>query len=140
MTPVLCRVKHDPEAGTYGDCVRACVASILDMDGDAVPHFFHDNCSGEVANVRMRDWLRTVGYSPFFVNYPGEIPKRDLMSMMSDLNPDTYYILFGMVESGGDHVVVCKGGHQVHNPAWFATAMTGPGSHGLWSVMVIAKS
>lgn len=37
MTPVDQLVLHDPPA--LGDCLRACVASVLDLPGQEVPHF-----------------------------------------------------------------------------------------------------
>lgn len=139
MTPVLCRVKDDPDNGSYGDCVRACVASILNMDGDAVPHFFHDNCSGRVGNDRIAAFLRPLGFAPFLVNYPGDITRDDILDMMAVMNSNVYYMLFGRTENG-DHVVVCKGGKQVHNPSWIGSPLIAAGEHGFWTVMVIARS
>lgn len=139
MTPAFCRVKQDAENGSFGDCVRACVASIIEMDSEKVPHFFHDNCDGHTGNIRIAEFLRPLGLAPFLVNYDGSISRQELMDMMHVLNRDTYYLLFGRTNSG-DHVVVCRGGTQAHDPAWLASPLVGPGSHGHWSVMVIARS
>lgn len=139
MIPVMCRVKDDPENKSYGDCVRACVASILEMDGDTVPHFFHDNCDGTTGNKRICNFLKPLGYAPFMINYDGNIPRDDLMEMMTVLNRDTYYVLFGMTDTG-DHAVVYRGGKQAHNPSWVGSPIVRAGSHGMWSVLVIAKS
>ena len=40
MIPVYSTVPHKPEEGLYGDCHRACVASVLELPSEAVPHFF----------------------------------------------------------------------------------------------------
>jgi hypothetical protein len=140
MTPVHCRVKHDPENGTYGDCMRACVATIMDVaDGDEVPHFYHDNCDGETGTQRLREWLRPQGLSSFIAHYDGSISLTALLSLMAIVNAETVYILFGRT-TGGDHVVVCKGGKVIHDPIWYPSTLIGPGSLGIWSIMVITKS
>ena len=38
MTPTHCITKHNPPH-SYGDCLRACVATILDFDALDVPNF-----------------------------------------------------------------------------------------------------
>ena len=137
MTPTFCTVKDDPANGQYGDCVRACVAAILDMPSETVPHFFHDNCDGETAFERIGDFLRPLGYAPFFINFPGSF--EEIVYSMKMLNPDALYMLFGRTENG-DHVMVYKGDTMVNDPSWLRLPLIGPGEHGLWSVMVIAKS
>lgn len=139
MKPVLCRIKDDPENGSYGDCVRACIASILELDGDAVPHFFHDNCDGQTGNARITTFLQPLGLAPFLVNYPGSLTRDDILEMMAVLNGNAYYLLFGRTDTG-DHVVVCHGGKQVHNPSWIASPLVAAGEHGYWTVMVLARS
>ena len=138
MTPVYCSLKHNPDAGIYGDCLRACVATILDRSIDTVPHFFNDGCDANTANVRLRIWLDQYGYKPFFCGYPGDVTFAGLLDMMADINPTTHYILYGRDEGDGDHVVVCRGGKMVHNPAWVPGPLIGPGSHGFWTVLVIS--
>ncbi len=140
MTPVVCRVKHSPDEGMYGDCVRACVASIMDMDAEQVPHFHHDNPGGVVANARMREWLAGQGYQPFTMHFDPSMSLASILETNGVLNPDTYYMLFGGVEGGGDHVIVCRGGKIVHDPSWYNSAMVRPASYGYWSITVIARA
>ncbi len=40
MRPQKQKYFHDPENGTWGDCDRTCVASLLCRDIEDVPHFF----------------------------------------------------------------------------------------------------
>ena len=140
MTPVVCRVKHEPEAGKYGDCVRACIASIMDLHGEQVPHFYHDKPDGLTGSTRIREWLAPLGYQPFVTHYPPDLTRDDILNVQGEVNPDAYYILFGAHEHGGDHVVVCKGGKIVHDPSWYHAALIGPASYGCWSIMVIVRS
>lgn len=135
MTPVHCSVEHNPPK-TYGDCVRACVATVMDLDTDDVPHFAHDDPSGEVLRQRIIDYLAPEGYAPFFSHYEGAATFETIMSIMAGNNPASVYILFGATNHG-DHVVVCRGGGIVHDPNWIRSPMTQCGSHGYWTAMVI---
>lgn len=134
MTPTLCKVRHDPPH-TYGDCVRACVATILNRDD--VPHFCHDDPTAEVMFDRLREYLKPLGLAPWVVQY-GPDPIELLLDTLNQLNPDAPFILFGNTGTG-DHAVVCQGGRVVHNPAWggFASSVHQPHSMGLWIVLLM---
>lgn len=136
MIPAQCRVSHNPERGTYGDCVRACIASMLDIaDPDTVPHFYHDGCDGTVGLRRINEYLKPLGLVHFSVNYDGDLAHTDIMAL---IDPAVIYMLYGS-DGEGDHVVICRGGKVIHNPAWFPRPMAGPGSHGYWTVAVLAR-
>ena len=139
MTPVSSRVGHDPEKGVNGDCLRACIASLLDRDAEAVPHFYETTDSGEVALGAMRKYLAGLGYGAAMIAYSGAAPLDDLMSIMPDIFADAHYLLFGRTESGEPHVVVCQGDRVVHNPSWggFSSRITQPTEDGQWVVMGI---
>ena len=136
MTPVFCIVKHNPDAGTFGDCVRACIASLLNMKAEDVPHFYHDNCDGEIGHPRIREWLGQNNLAPFWVYFDGNDTLEKVLEMMALTNPETFYMLYGNT-GYGDHVVVCQGGKIVHDPAWVPDGIVGPNSNGVWSVMAI---
>ena len=138
MKPVHCRVAHEPENGKYGDCVRACVASLLELEPEDVPHFYEDNASGEIGTERVRQFLATKNLAPFYTYFDGAITFTELMNVQRIMNPSTYYMLFHRTESG-DHVVICKGGEVDFDPAWYRSKVAGPNSNGFWGVMVIAK-
>ncbi len=139
MTPTHCRVRHDPANNSYGDCLRACVATILDMMPELIPHFAADGVTGDEAMQIMRYWMKPKGLAPFIIGYPGEIERADLLEMMRTVNPASSYILFGGTAGGGDHCVVCQGGEIVHNPAWYGGEIVGPLSTGDWQVLVIGR-
>ncbi|RUW55633.1 hypothetical protein EOA32_01030 [Mesorhizobium sp. M1A.F.Ca.ET.072.01.1.1] len=137
MKPVFCQVKHDPDAGTFGDCVRACIASLLELGPGAVPHFYHDSCDGETGHTRIREWLATRGLVPFYAYYNGNDPLETVLEHMNTVNPGVHYMLYGNTGES-DHVVVCCGNKIVHDPAWVPTDFVAANSTGYWSVMVIA--
>ena len=133
-----CLVRHDPANGTYGDCLRACVASIMDMDSQHVPHFADAGADATVAMRWMGEWLRTYECAPFIVAYPGDISLAELLDMHRTINPDSVYILFGGT-GGGDHCVVCRGGQVIHNPAWIGSRIIGPLSNDTWQVLIVGR-
>lgn len=136
MIPVNCIVKHDPPH-SYGDCVRACVASILEADAEDVPHFYADG-NGEYAFDRLRDYLRSHGLIPAYFPIPGDQTLEQALGFMNVNYPETEYLLF-CADRGGDHCVAGCGGEIIHNPAWYRTEIIGPHSSGVWIVIILAN-
>lgn len=139
MIPQICLVKHDPQNGSYGDCVRACVASILELETAQVPNFY-DGVNGEddlpMAFDRICEYLDSIGRAPFLSIYDADASLDELLKFISS-NTTAHYILFGRTAAGNPHVVICKGDKIVHDPAWYRSPIVGAnGSH--WLVMVIA--
>lgn len=141
MTPVFCRVKHDPENGSYGDCLRACVASLLDREDnpESVPHFAHDGAVADIVNERMREYLATFGLAPWWSHYDPDLSREALLEVLSQSGPGCHFMLFGRTENDGDHVVICRDGQVVHDPAWYRAPLVKGGRHGAWSVVVLAR-
>src|SRR5688572_30366291 len=104
MQPRVCQVKHNPPE-SYGDCIRACIATILDRDD--VPHTFtHENF--EQCWNDLRIWLKPLGYAPFLSYFDNEFSLDEVLEFMRINNPDSVYML--MASAGGsDHCVVCEG-------------------------------
>lgn len=62
--------RHDPDAGTYGDCWRACIATVTGTPIDEVPHFVGDHYDEDQAGALLdppaparwleatQEWLR----------------------------------------------------------------------------------
>jgi hypothetical protein len=139
MIPVVCRVKHDPENGKWGDCVRACVATVMELDAEKVPHFFEDGCDAITGNDRMRNWLAGYRLAPFWAHYDGSLSRDELLETVGENSPGVPMILYGSTGEG-DHVVVCQDGKIFHNPAWYGGSLIGPASHGHWTILVIART
>jgi hypothetical protein len=98
---------HDPDKGTIGDCWRACIASILGVPAEEVPHFLKLELEELKASwiTLTVEWLRERGYSlirldsaPFWVS-------------------DGFLcIASGMSPRGFRHCVVYDGFDIVHDP------------------------
>lgn len=135
MIPHKSRTRHNPP-DTYGDCLRACVASVLDIEPPTlVPHFFVDGCDADTAMERLNFFLKEHNCRTFFVYFNGETPLDDVLHTMGVSNPGVYYLLFGR-SSHADHVVIGLDNQIVHDSAWITADMAGPGSNGHWTVVV----
>ncbi len=55
-----------------GNCMQACIASLLEMELVQVPNFVY---SGKKWWTAFREWIASLGYSPLEVNWP--IPLSD---------------------------------------------------------------
>lgn len=136
MKPAMCRVKHDPENNLYGDCLRASVATILDIDDpDEVPHFVHDGCDAETLIKRIEEYANSVGLHPFYVHFDSSANREDILNGIETTNPGVSFLLFGN-NGENDHVLVCGKGRVLHDVAWVKTPMTKPQSSGFWSILV----
>jgi hypothetical protein len=142
MTPVMCRNRHNPPT-SYGDCLRACIATIMDLDAEHVPHFADMAARGDEARASARRWLGLRGFTVTGFAMPAD-PLESVMEWMGENNPDTTWMLFGSTARagqpvGGDHVVVCQGGAVVHDPAWVPSSIKQVGSCGYWEIWVVSK-
>jgi len=134
MIPIYMKHKHNPPH-SYGDCLRACVASILEADD--VPHFHVDGEADDaVIRSRLDDYLRTEhALTSWAIGY-GEIPLDDMLSGLSDDNPGKNFILFGAISTGEPHAVVCRDGCVIHDPSsWPTGGLVGPYENG-WVVLL----
>lgn len=138
MITHFCQTGHNPPH-SYGDCVRACVASLLNVEDPlSVPHFFHDN-DPHVGMARIVEWLEPQGLLPFYIAYPPSDTLEDVLHITGTNNPSVYHILFGGTDDGGDHVVICQNGKVVHNPG-VGSIITKPTSSNMWIIMVIVRA
>lgn len=138
MTPVMCTVRHDPPEG-YGDCLRACIASLLNAPSHEVPNFAEGGCDFETQITRLRGWLydRHVhqgGPSDVFLtHFPNSSSEAEVREHMAARNPNIWYLLFS-----DNHVVVCINDKIDHDPAWYRTTLTPPME--AWTVLVLVCS
>lgn len=124
MIPHVCSVSHKPPH-SYGDCLRASIASVLDIENiNHVPHFYHDGCDSEVADQRMKEFLISRGLMPYHMVFHPDATIEKIFTHMGAINPNVYYLLFGR-----DHVVVCRGDKMVHDTAWYKEPLQNPEGH-----------
>ena len=98
-----------------GNCFQACIASILELKLEDVPHVFKDSNIGD--NWKQEEWSQVCwfadenGYRAFWID-PEE---KDLMEKL--VNSDLYYIAMGPSRRGNwGHCVVMHKGEYIHDP------------------------
>lgn len=128
-------MRHDPP-NSHGDCVRACVASLMEMQCENVPHFYRDG-NGEKAFDRMRIWLSTHKRIPAYFPLPEHMTLEQVCHAASIY--DTDCMLF-CSNRGGDHCVIINRDGVAHDPNWYKTEIIGPHSSGVWIVIVLART
>lgn len=136
MNPRTCLIKHDPP-NSYGDCIKACIGTILDRDD--VPHVFDERIIKDgkpdkdlliLAWIRLRAWLRTLKKTVvlFAVDEHAE--------MMTINNEGIPYILLCSTHRG-DHAVICQNGNVIHDPGWYRSEIKGPLSAGCYVIAIV---
>lgn len=129
MKPVKQKYRHDPGNGIYGDCDRACIASMLELTCDDVPHFFDgpEREDPEKAFKARREWLEERGVEFFVLNLlPGDMTPEGMINYLSIRNPGKYFLLTGESRNGTGHVVICRDGEIVHDPSLDGSGIVGP--------------
>lgn len=127
MEPRMCLTLHNPPK-SYGDCIRACVATLT--NDDDVPHVF-DERDADICWRELRAYLATKGKT--LVIFTMDEPFEE----MKEINSDTSYMLIGGTANGSNHAVICKNDEIIHNPAYYSSQIVGPTDAGWWIVGVI---
>jgi hypothetical protein len=101
MIPVMQLNRHDPKNGVIGDCFRACICSLLEIEDIwNVPNFVKDP---EWPN-QLYEYLKSRGYTLWW-SERHKPPKHV-----------EYYIVQGVSPRGVNHSVIFKDGKMVHDP------------------------
>ncbi len=98
-------IMHDPENGQYGNCMQACVASLLELPLDAVPHFL----DGDADGINPRWWDRFVEFLDGFGLYPAD-------KEAGNGAPCWDHLASGVSPRGTHHQVIRNGFDLVHDP------------------------
>ena len=115
MTPQKQRFRHNPPE-TFGDCASACLASLLDMPIEDVPHFsklFWEDRDGW--GKAEKEFLASKGLRKAQFGYSSEL--KDVLLYMKEANPDMYYILLGTSKNGTHHDVIGLNDEIVWDPS-----------------------
>lgn len=135
MIPHICSVMHNPPQ-SYGDCLRAVMASYFSIDDmETVPHFYMSG-NAEHATDLLHTWLAERGLRMMRVAIPGDATLDEVFAYMSGVNTDIEYLLFCNC-ADNDHVVICCNDQVIHNPQMYKSYPQGPSpSTDMWIVAV----
>lgn len=122
MRPQLQRYR-DRFDGHFGDCHRTCIAMLLNMDRDDVPHFMEDCPPGEgaespasiAAQQAEFDWLEQHGIAPVYIPFMPDMSLDVLTEQMGRFARNAPVILGCSVGGVVNHSVVLYEG-KIHDP------------------------
>lgn len=124
MTPHFQLFSHYPENGEFGDCDRTCIASLLDLPLEEVPHWGVHYNDPDKFNEEKDKFLSSQGLKE--VNILFGCTKEEVLGTMKNVNSGIYHILTGESESGVNHAVICLNGEIVHDPSQDSAGIIGP--------------
>jgi hypothetical protein len=132
MTPVDQEFIHKPEEGQHGDCMRACIASVLDLPIAKVPNFAQLDADGEGNYwIMLAEFCRGHGYS--FVTMQGRfVWSEDAI----------YHVISGPSPriKGGHHAVVGRNGQVFFDPHPSRAGLAGDPDDWKFDLLVCASS
>lgn len=143
MTPVDMLIKHDPEKGAIGDCFRCCIASLLDMRAEYVPHFMKKDWGKEEKDLtwfkELQYWLSTRGLAYLDLIVQKEFCGTNWFEKIGAGGFDAYHIISGVSPRGYRHAVVGRNGIIVHDPHPDRSGLITPEDEG-WCYGFIIKT
>lgn len=138
MIPVFMNVRHNPPE-SYGDCFRACVASLLEVSD--VPHFYFDGPEAEVARERLRKYLREAhSLEPYLVGFAGMTDIDDVLAGIEHDNPGIKFMLICQIADYGAHAIVCGDGRVLHDPFYWPVKHDYEPIEGVWTVLLFVPA
>lgn len=118
MKPVFQTItKHDPANGQHGDCMRAAMASLMDLPFELVPHFCEglNGMDGREEGRRVNRWLWHYGLTMVDIAIPAE--HFDLWKQeWKERGVSFYHLISGRSPRGFFHACVGRNGEIVHDP------------------------
>lgn len=126
-------LKHNPESGEFGDCYRTCIACLLNLQPQKVPHFAEMFEHHGLETLFDRMWLRET-MKMDMINVPYNCSLEQLYGMQKHLNNGVYYILGGTSKNNTGHSVICVDDRIEWDPAQDDSGIIGPMSDGMYWV------
>lgn len=130
-------IRHDPPR-SWGDCHRQCIAFMLGLRWQDVPHFYDNGTKPEDAHAHIQFWLARRGLIQLHVPFSSDgSTKRDVMMAVAFQNPGVQFILGGESRTGCGHSVVAHDGMIVFDS--HASGIVGPMEDGFYWVTFLGS-
>lgn len=124
MRFIMMAITHDPEVGTFGDCFRCCIASLLDLDALQVPHFLE---TGMLNQAQLNTFLGDLGLAYIEVGWNDTSYKQWLGFQAEQADTPIFTVITGKSPRGRfNHSVVARNGKTVHDPHPSMAGLDGP--------------
>lgn len=145
-------IEGDQDQGINGDCYRAALATLLDLDIASVPHFYEEvnDDRGSVNNERTTDWALTVdkwitqwladrGVVRIRTMIDGRVADvNDVFETASACSGGLPLLLSGANKNNQSHVVIVEGSRIIWDPSKHNTGIVGPAPHaGIYLVEIL---
>lgn len=117
---------HRPASGQYGDCHRACYATILGVDLWEIPHFYDEGRDHADALPIFHELWKRFGIREITNVYDGSADLSILLRTSEHFNPGIPFILGGMSRNLTNHSVVAWKGEIWHDPSLDQSGIIGP--------------
>ena len=118
-------VDHAPPH-SYGDCHRACIATMLSLPIEDVPHFAFDGPDGKTFHRRVDDFLASRGLAVVSVPYDKSATLAQVLDCVAAQTPGLIFMVGGLSESGASHTCIYRGKHLWHDPRPNGEGIIGP--------------
>ncbi len=125
---------HRPADGVIGDCFRTCIACVLDLPPDAVPHVWQQHWESEdstLPRAELNAWLAPRGLA--FVEYPLECTSVELRTYLAHYFRGVHVVL-GCNSKHGGHSVVARDADYLWDPSIDNSGCVGPMKDGYYWV------
>jgi hypothetical protein len=131
MTPQRQQFRHKPDAGITGDCFRACIASLLDLSIDNVPHFYDGTNDGPQTPEQteaIRSWF--AARDMILIETAWSMTVEEALAFSAERWPGLHIVMGGRSPRGVNHVVIIRNGKMVHDPHPDEAGIVGPTDDG----------
>lgn len=133
MKPVDQEHLHRPEEGSFGDCMRATVATLLDLPREEVPHFLYDGTTDGLAfHCRVNDFLRPMNLAYLPVSHLSEV--LEVWGIRG-----LHHEVSGPTERGTCHACAAIDGEVKHDPHPTRAGLTKIEAFGVFVVLDPSK-
>lgn len=143
MIPVPQLNRHNPP-DSYGDCERACLASLLELPCEAVPNFCEpgpgETFSHSRWEVRRNAWLAERGFVPIQQCYHETLSLDGVLAGSAAYHRGLHFILTGESSNHVNHSVIVCDGVIVHDPSIDQSGIIGPCDDGRFWCMFLGAA
>ncbi len=129
--------RHDPKNGEYGDCQRAVIASLLDLELSEVPNFNEGGPDSFDFFERLDSFLASKGLGRLSVAFNGDSIVHATRHMAAHYSENQPYMLSGKSPRGANHVVIFKGIELLWDTHPDGGGLIGPCTDGYYWVEVL---
>ena len=114
------------------------LACLLEIPPKEIPNFAdglaYDKEGVEEYWKRKKKWLDDRGWAWASFAFDSSFSLEDMLDHGSELNQKMHWVLCGKSRNGTNHVVICKGGEIVHDPAIDGSGIVGPTNENWWHI------